>query len=295
MEEKRIRIPQAVHSDYSGFSALLDIAETYMNSKSGTKVVLDFLANTWFDANLLPVIYSIVEYGKQRNVESSYSNQRSCTLHKLLLRNGFAKHCFSLEYKPRDKETSIPFKVFQAEDTYAFGCYMDTELMEYFPNMETETKKAISSYIQELFGNAQIHGSCTQVYTCGQHYFTNHKMDFTIVNLGKTFSDNVTEYLSEMNFPVPSNNIAWAVEPDHSTKRDTTGGIGLSLMRDFISFNRGKFQIISGHEFWELSEGKEKSNFFKNYFPGTIVNIEVDQSNKNIYSRETSSFSEVLF
>ena len=282
--EKNIRIPQAVHSDLKGFQDLLAIVKIYLEVESGTKITLDFHANTWFDANLLPVIYSVVELGRQRDIKSSYSNQHSCKLHKLLIRNGFAKYCFNLEYRPRPRETVIPFKVFQARDTYEFSTYMDRELMGYFPDMEINVKKAISSYIQELFGNAQIHGDCTHVYTCGQHYYENHKMDFTVVNLGKSFAQNVIEYLNETKSVLPENNIAWAVEPNHSTKRTTTGGIGLSLMRDFINCNHGKFQIVSGNEFWELCEGVEKTHTFDGMFPGRIVNIEIDQNDKNIYS-----------
>lgn len=295
--EHRVIIPQAVHSNYEGYKYLLEIAKTYMENDSETKIVLDFRANTWFDANLLAVIYAIVEFGRKNNIQSAYSNQKNCKLHKLLIRNGFGKHCFDLPYHPRSQETSIPFKVFLAIDTYNFSAYMDQELTRYFPNMDCYVKKAISSYIQELFGNAQIHGHCIKVYTCGQYYFANHKMDFTIVNLGKTFSDNVSEYLTELKTLLPVNSIAWAVEPYHSTKRNTTGGIGLSLMRDFINYNHGKFQIISGNEYWELSEGLENNLNFDCSFPGTIINIEIDQNDKNIYSYGDELFSthELLF
>lgn len=54
-------------------------------------------------------------------------------------------------------------------------------------------------------------------------------------------------------------------------------------MRDFIKFNKGKFQIVSGMEYWELNGETETENSFKNLFPGTIVNIEIDQSDKNYY------------
>ena len=67
--EKNIRIPQAVHSDLKGFQDLLAIVKIYLEVESGTKITLDFHANTWFDANLLPVIYSVVELGRQRDIK----------------------------------------------------------------------------------------------------------------------------------------------------------------------------------------------------------------------------------
>ena len=120
-------------------------------------------------------------------------------------------------------------------------------------------------------------------------------MDFTIVNLGKTIGDNVVEFLLESNFDLPDNNIAWAVQPNHSTKRNFSGGIGLTLMRDFIRFNSGKFQIVSGNEFWELNGSSECTRSFKIPFPGTIINIEIDQNDKNIYKDVRESIGELFF
>lgn len=294
---RHINIPRSVHSDFAGYKQLLDIVDIYNQTSKGTTILLNFKPNTWFDANLLPVIYSIVEIGRKSGVTSTYFNQPNCKLHELLIRNGFAKHCFNLEYRPNDEETVIPFKEFHAKDTYNFASYIDKELVRYFPGMDKDVKKSISGYIQELFGNAGFHGNCNKIYTCGQYYFTNHKMDFTIVNLGKTFKENVYGYLQERSEPLPSNSIAWAVEPNHSTKRDITGGIGLSLMRDFINYNHGKFQIISGNEFWELCNRQETCKNFDHEFPGAIVNIEIDQNDKNLYtySKNQISVHELLF
>lgn len=287
--KQSIRIPQAIHSDFNGFAALLDIIKCYIDSEENDSIILDFRANTWFDANLLPVIFAIVKFGQEKGVASLYSNQPDCKLNRLLIRNGFGKYCFGLPHQPLQQETTIPFKIFRATSTYEFSAYMDAELVRYFPDMDFSIKKAISTYIQELFGNAQIHGNCSHVYTCGQYYFQNHKMDFTIVNLGKTIGDNVVEFLLEINVELPANNIAWAVEPNHSTKRNNSGGIGLTLMRDFIHFNCGKFQIVSGNEFWELDGNTEYTRNFEVSFPGTIINIEIDQNDKNFY-RDTREF-----
>ena len=293
--QRTIKIPQSIHSNYKGFQELLSIAQDYGDSCSGDRVILDFKANTWFDANLLPVIYAVVYLGKEKGIAGAYSNQTTCRLHKLLIRNGFAKCCFKLPHEPLKYESAIPFKIFLASDTYGFSAYIDSELVRYFPQMDVSTKKAISTYIQELFGNAQIHGNCRHVFTCGQHYGQNKKLDFTIVNLGDTIGDNVVRYLSEDGVQLPLNNIAWAVEPNHSTKKTNSGGIGLSLMRDFIKFNKGKFQIISGNEFWELDGEAVHTKNFDNTFPGTIINIEIDQHNRNFYKYSHFTETEIVF
>lgn len=108
-------------------------------------------------------------------------------------------------------------------------------------------------------------------------------MDFTIVDVGRTVRENVVEYMEELGKLIPVNAISWAVKPENSTKKTNSGGIGLSLMHDFIFFNNGKFQIVSGNEFWELNAKKERYSILKAAFPGTIVNIEIDQNDNNFY------------
>mgnify|MGYP004492319135 FL=1 len=289
MKKQEIIIPQAIHSTYEGYLELFKTFQCYVKDVPDdlTDIVMDFRGNTWFDANLLPIVYAFAEYGQNKhNINSRYENQTNCKLHKLLIRNNFAKLCFQLEHKPRKNETVVPFKVFKSNDTYGFGNYIDAEIVRYFPVMEENVKRDLSGYIQELFGNAQIHGNCIKVYTCGQYYPANHKMDFTIVNLGTTIKTNVVEYLRDINSKIPENCIEWAVQPEHSTKRINSGGIGLSLMKEFIHYNNGKYQIVSGNEFWELDKKMENSKELKYHFPGTIVNIEIDQNDTNIYKYE---------
>lgn len=284
-EQKRIIMPQAIHSDKKGFSELFKTLSPFLDpSNRENELILDFYKNTWFDANLLPALYAFVDYGRRLyGINCIYHNQFNDKLHKLLIRNNFAKMCFDLPYQPLPKETVVPFKIFRASDTYGFGEYMDAEIIRYFPEMEICVKHDLSTYIQELFGNAQIHAECDRVFTCGQYYHVNHKMDFTIVDVGRSIKENVIRYLQELNQSIPHNCITWAVEPEHSTKRTNSGGMGLSLMRDFIMYNNGKYQIVSGNEFWELNAKRVECERMDAVFPGTIINIEIDQNDKNYY------------
>ncbi|MDE7157232.1 MAG: hypothetical protein K2O02_04675, partial [Lachnospiraceae bacterium] len=165
--EIEIKIPQSIDSTYDGYSKLLEIFKCFLEPPEKLKlVVMNFRGNTWFEANLLPIVYAFVEYGYEIfQIESGYDNQTGCKLHKLLIRNNFARECFGLPYKPRMRESAVPFKIFKASNTYGFGSYIDSELVRYFPNMENNVKRDLSIFVQELFGNAQIHGNCNKVYT----------------------------------------------------------------------------------------------------------------------------------
>lgn len=108
-------------------------------------------------------------------------------------------------------------------------------------------------------------------------------MDFTIVNLGTTIGENVEKYLRGLNKQLPQNNITWAVKSGNSTKIEVSGGLGLSLMQEFIYYNEGKYQIVSGNEFWELNNRSVGEEKFNESFPGTIINIEIDQNDTSFY------------
>ena len=103
--EHIITIPRAIHSDFEGYASLLELFQCYIDDDLSS-IVMDFRGNTWFDSNLLSIIYAYVVYGKQKDdIKSIYRNQQDCRLNKLLIRNGFGLRCFDLEYRPRENET----------------------------------------------------------------------------------------------------------------------------------------------------------------------------------------------
>ncbi len=106
-EQKRIIMPQAIHSDKKGFSELFKTLSPFLDpSNRENELILDFYKNTWFDANLLPALYAFVDYGRRLyGINCIYHNQFNDKLHKLLIRNNFAKMCFDLPYQPLPKET----------------------------------------------------------------------------------------------------------------------------------------------------------------------------------------------
>ncbi len=87
----------------------------------------------------------------------------------------------------------------------------------------------------ELYCNAITHGKSYNIFTCGQHYPTKtpSMLDFTIVDVGDTFLDNINHYNRVHNRPLIPNGydaIEWATKEKNSTKIDSLGGLGLSLL-----------------------------------------------------------------
>jgi len=78
--------------------------------------------------------------------------------------------------------------------------------------------------------------------------------------------------------------ISWATEGRNTTKNGAIpGGLGLKLLREFITLNKGVLRIVSDAGYWELSGGKTSTFVFGNHFPGTVVNIEINTSDTRSY------------
>lgn len=175
-----------------------------------------------------------------------------------------------------------------------FTQYKDIEFMDYvrnemlskpdFPRHSKLLGKKINESIFELFENARTHGNCNNIYTCGQIIQESgiSRLDFTIVDLGKTIKYNVNEYLKE-NLS-GSDAIEWALKSGHTTKTgNVSGGLGLDIIFEFIKLNKGRIQIVSSDGFWEYFNDTIDKKLFKDPFNGTIANIEFNLNDKSSY------------
>ena len=77
---------------------------------------------------------------------------------------------------------------------------------------------------------------------------------FSIVDIGKTISENVTSYLRTTSMDIPSNALKWAIIPGNSTKAfEAPGGLGFSTLLDFLKHNNGSFILISDSEIYAIN------------------------------------------
>lgn len=89
--------------------------------------------------------------------------------------------------------------------------------------------------------------------------------------------------------------IKWATNDGHSTKTDISGGIGLALLKEFITKNNGKLQIVSDNGFYQYENMTEQSRYFSESFPGTIVNLQFRTDDTLSYSLYDECSDDDLF
>ena len=70
----------------------------------------------------------------------------------------------------------------------------------------------------------------------------------------------------------------------NTTKRGRIpGGLGLKLLREFITLNGGRLQIVSDRGYWGLEEGHTQAERLSQPFPGTVVNVEINTADTQSY------------
>jgi hypothetical protein len=80
------------------------------------------------------------------------------------------------------------------------------------------------------------------------------------------------------------------LQEGHTTRKGKIpGGLGLKMLREFITRNQGRIQIVSDRGYWQLDAGQETLTRMEHAFPGTVVNIEINTADQASYRLRTES------
>lgn len=276
-----IQIPSRVSNDLESFNFLLETLNIILNSRN-MDIHFDFGNTSWFDANLTAILGIIFELGS-KNKNKLYIKNVHKNIQIIFRKNHFYA-TYALGEDIDTFDSTIKYTIFDSDNKPEFTKYIRNELI---PKIRVKMSKGFTQAfriaVEELFQNARTHGKCKNIFTCGQYFHLKSKVKFTVIDLGNTMLENVQEFLKKDNI-LADHAINWATIEGHSTRLSgETGGIGIPLIRDFLLKNEGKIQIISSNGYWEENKGIKHQCCMKHIFPGTIVNIEVNINDNNIY------------
>lgn len=272
-------------SNYNGFNKLTKMLNE-LNQLEFETIQLNFKNCTWFEANLCALLGATINQ-LQNNLNWVQLVNIPPSIEKIFSKNHFLSYFGETPVSDFYK-TTIKYRRYKPAEEILFKKYLDEELLSKndMPQMSQTIEQKINESIFEIFVNSCTHGETEFVFSCGQ-YFPNKqpdpRIDFTIVDLGKTIKKNVSDFLKKD--VSATNALIWATSERNTTKTGSVpGGLGLKLIQEFLRLNNGEMQIASENGFWQLS--KNSTTFTKtmeNSFPGTIVNLEININDKNYY------------
>lgn len=284
--QKTFFISQSVAANKAGYEFLCELYDN-MHSVENEVINVDFERCKLFDANLSSVLGAIFDKRMKEGCTILLRAPKAAGVRRVLSRNKFFR-AFDLNTDNKDSENYIYYSSFSSSDTLAFKEYIDKELIrkERFPKCTEKAKYKIIESIYEIFANAVSHGGSKKVYSCGEVHTRANKttLDMTFVNLGLSVVDNVNNYMEKKGLKALSSceTLNWAFVKGNTTKQET-GGLGLFILKQFISMNQGTIQMISGDAMLEIEGKKHKNTLLNKRFPGTIVTVEFNCDDDKTY------------
>lgn len=292
----KIEIPNDIKSEFEGYNYLLEWLNRFKDNKN-TNIEFDFSKVQFFEANLAAIIGVIFEILESNENTIKVSNLNR-PVETILRKNGFLIP-FGFDKIQDQYDTALSYKKFKPNDDDGFNDYIKSELLskKAFPMHSKKLGKEIMRNIFEIYENARTHGKCEFIHTCGQFFPKKESkpLHFTIVDKGINIKQNVSQFLGyDMD---ASDAIKWAMVKGNTTKTgDTSGGLGLSVIFEFIKLNKGKIQVISSDGFYEFNKGSVENKKLSHSFEGTIVNIRFNLNDVNFYSlvSENTDFENIF-
>lgn len=282
-----------IGSNLAGFDALAALAAQVSVEKT-TQVELSLARMESFEANMSAplgvVLNKLTDSLKQVSVVAVPP-----TIEPILSRNGFLT---AFNYPPGAgiSTTALPYQRFKLQDSSLFAQYLQDHLPgKGIPTMSTGLGKLFQQSLFEVFENAAFHSnSSLGVFVCGQFFPIKQRLDITIADAGITIPRLVKATFDwEMS---ATDALAWALQDGNTTKREgKPGGVGLKLLRDFVTLNEGRLQIASGSAYWEMNAGTIEVHPLASPFPGTVVNLEVNTADGKSYRLANEVSPENIF
>lgn len=267
------------------FESYQQLITLYNSNKHRSFETIEVEIHEWFAANMCSALGGLLDKLSD-NLNQITIKNCSLAVERILLKNDFLSY-FGHQRISDTNHTTIRFLKLNPTDGKFFNNYVITELIERneLPKMSTLVKEKMAEAIYEIYVNAQIHSNTKNIYTCGQFYPNENKIEFTITDVGIGFKNKVNQRFDKNLTSTQA--IKWATQDTHTTKQGITGGIGLAVLKEFVARNKGKMQIISDDGFYQFDTSGEQTQIFDGSFPGTIVNLQFKTDDNTSYKLQS--------
>lgn len=286
---KRIFVP-TVNDEKDDFLNLFNLYQKCFQDP--VEVILDFSECNFFRQNGVAFLGGILTIGN-REKKMIYLDESTIksALKTNLCQNGFATKFFDKSVAPWTGN-SIPYQEFSNKDFHSIFPYLNERwLGRGWINIQEELKDDIVTRIYELYANSLEHSKSEEgCFSCGQNYNSYNELALSLVDFGIGIPNTVLEHLKG-DITNTLDAMKWAIKEGNSTRKisNTTyrGGMGLSLVQEFLTLNGGCMEIYSNDCLYGI---KGQEIYFEKLpvnFPGTFVNIKL-LKDEGFYSYKTN-------
>ena len=272
-----------VHSNRQGFESIGALAKE-AEDLFAAHLELNMSRVSSFDANMAAPLGAILaQVADQFNIVEIVDVPN--TVERVLRKNRFLTNYWYESLYDAHRIT-MPFRRLRLSDEGEFEEYIYRQLSgRGIPKMSEGASRVFKKKVFEVYQNAVTHSkSELGVFVCGQFFPYQHRLDFTIADVGIGIRDTVRRFFDNPRISsLPA--LKWALKPHNTTRYGShPGGLGLEFLQKFARLNKGKIQIASRFGFYELKSGKETFKEMKTDFPGTAVTIGINTADEGVYS-----------
>lgn len=265
-----------INDDLSGFQKLITLWEKFQTSQY---LDIDVRLSCFFSANMSAPLGAILDIlGTKNNI----SLKADSNIQTILQKNGFLSY-YGYPAVWDNNNTTIQYTRFKRNENAAFAQYVNEKLLTRpeLPGFTPSAKMKILQVILEIFVNATIHTQTEYIYTCGQFYPNKQCIDFSIVDTGIGIRNTVNNRFGGNMDAIQA--IKWALIDGNTTKEGVPGGYGLTILQEFLHYNKGSLQIISNNGYYCDENNRKNYQLFSADFPGTVLNLQIKTDDNNLY------------
>lgn len=278
---------------FSEWEKILTYIQTNNSSK---KVIFDFTECQYISYAGVACMGGIIRY-IQSDSKYGFPIIKWETASKLIMEtlkgHGFTA---SFAYGTINKELSqiVPYREDKVKDSREIMNYLKQSwLGPSAIHLSQKLRDSIVGRVWEIYENAFEHsGSPVGVVSCGQKYGIENKITLTVLDFGRGIPTHVNNLLGKNLSSEDA--LKWAFQSGNTTKilqpnqfKNSPGGLGLDLLKQFIYINKGKMEVFSNDGYALIEKRKEVySKESQISFSGTLINI-VFMCDDNFYYMES--------
>ncbi|WP_422881369.1 hypothetical protein [Pantoea agglomerans] len=194
-----------------------------------------------------------------------------------LTQNGFGA-TFGYCLRKEDPGHAIPYREDVLENADEIINYLvDNWIGKGWVQVSPKLCNHIAGKMWEIYANSFEHSQTPiGVFTCGQHFRHHNELVLSVIDFGVGIPATVKEFLNSdpraATLPADAC-LRWAFESGNTTTVGVPRGLGLSLLQEFISVNKGTLELYSSDGYVKMSNDGEVFQNNSHCFNGTVLHI----------------------